>query len=1059
MIEIEAPDGTIVEFPAGTPDDVILRVMRQNYGGPQAQATPAAAPAAPVSGANLMAPAGASPEDLSNLLNPSNRMSAEEMALPFNSATPSRFLEGDVGGNLLRGSQAAVEGLLGIPNLPVDLASIPVNLGIVGTNALFGTEIPAVTEPLGGSALTRRDIRGGLESLFPGYEADPEEMPYGQRLAFEAQRVGTEAGGLGAQLARFAGQRAIERVAAPTAAPRAADPLLQPYSQAPTTMAARDAAGGAGAGTMLEAYREVDGRPEPGSLGDVLAQTGLGLLGGVAGAGGAAGVEAAARTGARLVRPTIDRSIPVPSDRWQGYRASSADEAARIVQGARTYDDAAARMDQNIAELAPVLDRSGMPTPAMLSEDPGLATLERQTSSRIPNELTRSRQTTNAAIRDTIDRAVPEGADPAALQGTAARRLDEQRARVDERERLTVETAQRDVDRATGQQTGIDMARREAAAESPVPPSAGAGREQQIRASQTLDEQIVDRTYLPLRAEKNERFRAAIEPVARNEVDAAAPIATAERVLERVNALAAPQRDAFSSELISNLNRLAPRMEVQPSSVLGPDGRPVQREVNVGGTGRARIGDLAGVRGGLRDAEQLARRQGNTQLADDIRELRRSVNDTLETVPELAEANRFYREEFAEVFRPTAGDPMADFTRRLDRSENIRDAEGNVVGVDRPRGLEPSQTAGRFLFQSAPERAASLRRVMDAMDDPTQAQQAAKDYLYGSMAQAGVLDRTGVLRPRELRAWRDSWAPVLEEMGAAAPGLRREVDDLVRRAERGERLAGEAADAVKRAEQDFVRRAREAGRDAAQARAELDKGALAAVANADPDRLVAGIMGAENTSRRRMQELVDLTQGNEAARNGLKAAVRDYILSKTETTATQNLPPGDRRGPISSANIRKLFDRHEDVLASVFSPEEMNILRAGQRALELSNVERLRLSSGSDTAQKLGEAAVNQFLQTPLGKGTEAFLRLKYGMLQGGGIVATARRAFSGLTTRTADEALELVDRAILDPDLMRILLQRDLPADSPAFRAAVQRYVLGSEVAPAIGEFARPEE
>lgn len=39
MIEIEAPDGSIVEFPAGTSDDTIKAVMRKNYGQPvQAQA-------------------------------------------------------------------------------------------------------------------------------------------------------------------------------------------------------------------------------------------------------------------------------------------------------------------------------------------------------------------------------------------------------------------------------------------------------------------------------------------------------------------------------------------------------------------------------------------------------------------------------------------------------------------------------------------------------------------------------------------------------------------------------------------------------------------------------------------------------------------------------------------------------------------------------------------------------------------------------------------------------------------------------------------------------------
>lgn len=35
MIEVEAPDGTIIEFPAGTSNDVIKGVMQKNFGGPQ----------------------------------------------------------------------------------------------------------------------------------------------------------------------------------------------------------------------------------------------------------------------------------------------------------------------------------------------------------------------------------------------------------------------------------------------------------------------------------------------------------------------------------------------------------------------------------------------------------------------------------------------------------------------------------------------------------------------------------------------------------------------------------------------------------------------------------------------------------------------------------------------------------------------------------------------------------------------------------------------------------------------------------------------------------------
>lgn len=46
-IEIEGPDGAINEFPDGTPDEVISKAMRQQYGGPSGETTAPAAPAQP----------------------------------------------------------------------------------------------------------------------------------------------------------------------------------------------------------------------------------------------------------------------------------------------------------------------------------------------------------------------------------------------------------------------------------------------------------------------------------------------------------------------------------------------------------------------------------------------------------------------------------------------------------------------------------------------------------------------------------------------------------------------------------------------------------------------------------------------------------------------------------------------------------------------------------------------------------------------------------------------------------------------------------------------------
>lgn len=48
MIEVELPDGSVAEFPDGTPNEVIQRVLAQQFGGPQQPAPAAAAPEIPI---------------------------------------------------------------------------------------------------------------------------------------------------------------------------------------------------------------------------------------------------------------------------------------------------------------------------------------------------------------------------------------------------------------------------------------------------------------------------------------------------------------------------------------------------------------------------------------------------------------------------------------------------------------------------------------------------------------------------------------------------------------------------------------------------------------------------------------------------------------------------------------------------------------------------------------------------------------------------------------------------------------------------------------------------
>lgn len=224
-----------------------------------------------------------------------------------------------------------------------------------------------------------------------------------------------------------------------------------------------------------------------------------------------------------------------------------------------------------------------------------------------------------------------------------------------------------------------------------------------------------------------------------------------------------------------------------------------------------------------------------------------------------------------------------------------------------------------------------------------------------------------------------------------------------------------------------------------------DSQALKLVLESDPDKAVFAVMSQPHRSGKLLDELIKVTEGDPQARNGLKAAVRDYLVEKATSGASEKLAPGDRRGPVSQAKLSGIMREHEQEMARIFSPEEMNTLRAGHRALELANIERIRVSSGSDTAEKI--SLVNQFLDTGIGKGVEAALRIKYGMLKAGGVVATARRLTSGVTGGPSpDDVVRLVERAAVDPDLMGLLLGRKLPVASPAWNARMNQLLAAGE-------------
>lgn len=287
---------------------------------------------------------------------------------------------------------------------PVDLMTGALNLGARGVNAAFGTDIPPIEKPFGGS----ESIESGLKAVGV---PDPNMRPQ-TTTGRVLKRVGEEVTAAGLTLGTARGLTAAADAGRVALGPTARN-VAGVFGSSPGTQAVASAGAGAGAAAANEIM--------PGSYGAEV--TGL-LAGGLAGAAVSPVVRYLYEGGKAFLEP-LTRS---------GQEAI----VGRSLKTLATYSDDLARGGK-AGRVA-----GSKPTTAQAYNDPGLAATERALRNNPETAAAFSQRdaANNLARTERFSRAIPEGS-AAATQRSVQTQVDDYARAMGE----AVDTARQNVER------------------------------------------------------------------------------------------------------------------------------------------------------------------------------------------------------------------------------------------------------------------------------------------------------------------------------------------------------------------------------------------------------------------------------------------------------------------------------------------------------------------------------------------------------------------------------------------------------------------------------------
>lgn len=431
------------------------------------------------------------------------------------------------------------------------------------------------------------------------------------------------------------------------------------------------------------------------------------------------------------------------------------------------------------------------------------------------------------------------------------------------------------------------------------------------------------------------------------------------------------------------------------------------------------LNQLADARKYLNTAGDRAQKSGNHELARNIRDLKSEINVAIEKHPDAEGANAFYRDQYADYFATGKGRDMRDKVQR--------DPNG--------RQTLPPERMAEFWLNDTEDSAAHLARIMRIAPNPQAAQQAARNFLIGDLARKTVPDKR--INPVALNKWLEDNRGKLREPEYAP--LYNEVVQLQRNVLNNQG----AMSALERDVVGLNQQVRNATANKQAVQNAINESMLGVFIKSSPQKAAASMFASSDPLASAQQVNKTIAGAppvmQAKLRDAWQASVADTLVERI--TNSTNLP-GTEMGSVNLAKLTRQMKQNDEVLTEVFrgQPEKLQQLKIAQKALEPLVQLNQQASRGSVTIE-----ASEQAKQLKLA--LEAGLKLKYGVLAGGGYTRGLKIAAASILGDTTPQTIRLLERAFTtEPQLMKQLLEMKLKTPRPGYNQRVNRGIAAQE-------------